>query len=219
MLSRTSRGLGPITRQLRCVSTSSQASTTPGERLVILPDMPNVLARRVEIRPRHSPNFLRLHNEGYVSWAGPIFDKHVDVDITKRPFKGSVMVVNEQSWDGFMEKVQTDMYIKERIWDLEKTNFVVVWDRPGADRSQAFKCDLSPPLFTYAGECLSEATSGKPSAVIGNGFACLSSSVQDVKNMMESSVYAKQGIWDTSSAEISPLLTVHSTYDNNTTRK
>jgi hypothetical protein len=55
---------------------------------------------------------------------GPIFDKHVDVDITKRPFKGSVMVVNEQSWDGFMEKVQTDMYIKERIWDLEKTKFI-----------------------------------------------------------------------------------------------
>lgn len=55
---------------------------------------------------------------------GPIFDKHVDVDITKRPFKGSVMVVNEKSWDGFMEKVQTDMYIKERIWDLEKTKFI-----------------------------------------------------------------------------------------------
>ncbi|KAH7245541.1 hypothetical protein BKA59DRAFT_511501 [Fusarium tricinctum] len=82
------------------------------------------LARRVEIRPRHSPNFLRLHNEGYVSWAGPIFEKHVNVDITKRPFKGSVMVVNEQSWDGFMGKVQTDMYIKERIWDLEKTRFI-----------------------------------------------------------------------------------------------
>ncbi|KAH7245542.1 hypothetical protein BKA59DRAFT_511502 [Fusarium tricinctum] len=97
--------------------------------------------------------------------------------------------------------------------------FVVVWDRPGADRSQALKCDLSPPLYTYAGECLSEAASGKPSAVIGNGFACLSSSVQEVKAMMESSVYAKQGIWDTSSAEISPLLTVHSTYDNNTTKE
>lgn len=55
---------------------------------------------------------------------GPIFEKHIDADITKRPFKGSVMVVNEQSWDGFMEKVQTDMYIKERIWDLEKTKFI-----------------------------------------------------------------------------------------------
>lgn len=28
------------------------------------------LSRRLEIRPRHSPNFVRLHNEGYVSWAG-----------------------------------------------------------------------------------------------------------------------------------------------------
>jgi hypothetical protein len=28
------------------------------------------LSRRLEIRPRHSPNFVRLHNEGWVSWAG-----------------------------------------------------------------------------------------------------------------------------------------------------
>ncbi|KAF5019115.1 hypothetical protein F66182_8884 [Fusarium sp. NRRL 66182] len=119
----TSR-LRPLTRQLRFVSTSSQSQTEPMERLVILPDMPNVLARRVEIRPRHSPNFLRLHNEGYVSWAGPVFEKHVDADISKRPFKGSVMVVNESSWDGFMGKVEADPYIKERIWDLEKTKFI-----------------------------------------------------------------------------------------------
>ncbi|KAF4438954.1 YCII-related domain protein [Fusarium austroafricanum] len=86
--------------------------------------MPNVLARRVEIRPHHSPNFLRLHNEGYVLWAGPIFDKHIDADISKRPFKGSVMVVKESNWDGFMGKVKTDIYIKESIWDLKKTKFI-----------------------------------------------------------------------------------------------
>lgn len=102
------------------------------------------LARRVEIRPRHSPNFVRLHNEGYVSWAGassslkrrtlrdtahagllgPIFDEHLDTDISKRPFKGSVMVVNEESWEGFIQKVQSDPYIKENIWDLEKAQCI-----------------------------------------------------------------------------------------------
>ncbi|KAG5661970.1 hypothetical protein KAF25_004209 [Fusarium avenaceum] len=94
------------------------------EHLVILPDKPKVLKRRVEIRPRHAPNFVRLHNEGYVSWAGPMFDAHVDEDITKRPFKGSVMVVNEQNWDGFMDKVGSDIYVQEGIWDLEKTRFI-----------------------------------------------------------------------------------------------
>ncbi|KAM5376220.1 hypothetical protein ACJA88_007331 [Fusarium oxysporum] len=94
------------------------------EHLVILPDKPNVLKRRVEIRPRHSPNFVRLHNEGYVSWAGPIFDSHVDGDIARRPFKGSVMVVNEENWGGFMERVSSDIYIQEGIWDLEKAHFI-----------------------------------------------------------------------------------------------
>ncbi|KAF5019114.1 hypothetical protein F66182_8883 [Fusarium sp. NRRL 66182] len=70
--------------------------------------------------------------------------------------------------------------------------FVVVWDRPGADRTQALDCDLSPPLYTYAGECLSDAGSGKPQSVIGNAFACLGSSVNDVKKMVDASVYAKK---------------------------
>lgn len=94
------------------------------ERLVVLPDMPNVLDRRVSIRPRHSPNFARLHQEGYVSWAGPMFEEHVDADISKRPFKGSVMVVNESNWGGFMSKVQSDIYVKEKIWDMEKASFI-----------------------------------------------------------------------------------------------
>ncbi|KAF5020408.1 hypothetical protein F66182_7570 [Fusarium sp. NRRL 66182] len=113
-----------LNRPLRLMSTSIKPYAEPVERLVILPDMPNVLARRVEIRPRHSPNFLRLHNEGYVSWAGPVFDQHVDADISKKPFKGSVMVINEGSWKGFMEKVGTDIYIKESIWDLKRTQFI-----------------------------------------------------------------------------------------------
>lgn len=82
------------------------------------------LARRVEIRPRHSPNFLRLHNEGYVSWAGPLFNDHVDTEITKRPFKGSAMVVNEENWKEFNKTIETDPYVKEKIWDLEKTQFI-----------------------------------------------------------------------------------------------
>jgi len=34
------------------------------------------------------------------------------------------MVVNDGSWEGFMDKVGSDMYIKEAIWDLDKTLFV-----------------------------------------------------------------------------------------------
>lgn len=53
-----------------------------------------------------------------------MFEEHVDADISKRPFKGSVMVVNESNWGGFMSKVQSDIYVKEKIWDMEKASFI-----------------------------------------------------------------------------------------------
>ncbi|KAH8811528.1 hypothetical protein F5884DRAFT_278919 [Xylogone sp. PMI_703] len=93
------------------------------EWLVVIPDRPGVLSRRIAIRPRHSPNFVRLHNEGYVSWAGPLFERHVDNHM-QRPFKGSVMVVNEYNKDGFMEKIQSDVYVQERVWDLDNAEFI-----------------------------------------------------------------------------------------------
>nr|ANF07294.1 YCII-related domain protein [Paecilomyces fulvus] len=94
-----------------------------GELLVIIPDKPNVLERRIAIRPKHSPNFVRLHNEGYVSWAGPLFEKHVSGDV-QRPFKGSAMVVNEQNREGFIQKIASDVYVKEGIWDLERAQVI-----------------------------------------------------------------------------------------------
>lgn len=34
------------------------------------------------------------------------------------------MVVNEENWGGFMERVSSDIYIQEGIWDLEKAHFI-----------------------------------------------------------------------------------------------
>jgi hypothetical protein len=34
------------------------------------------------------------------------------------------MAVNEKDWNGFMERVGSDIYIQEGIWDLEKTRFI-----------------------------------------------------------------------------------------------
>ncbi|KAL4768018.1 hypothetical protein BDW60DRAFT_211406 [Aspergillus nidulans var. acristatus] len=87
------------------------------ELLVVIPDRPNVLERRLAIRPRHSPNFVRLHQQGYVSWAGPLFEKHVSEGI-QRPFKGSAMVVNEEDMECLKQTLSSDVYIKEGVWDM-----------------------------------------------------------------------------------------------------
>ncbi|KAM0820683.1 hypothetical protein AB5N19_06503 [Seiridium cardinale] len=91
--------------------------------------------------------------------------------------------------------------------------FVIVWDRPDADRRRIQQCDLVPPFCTFAGECMNPNPSIQPLAQ-GNGFACLARSVEEVQHKMRTSVYNTQGIWDLSTASISPLMTVHSSdYD------
>ncbi|KAL4948252.1 hypothetical protein BDW69DRAFT_189444 [Aspergillus filifer] len=94
------------------------------ELLVVIPDRPNVLDRRLAIRPRHSPNFVRLHNEGYVSWAGPLFEKHVSDAGIRRPFKGSAMVVNEEDQECLKRMLASDVYIKEGVWDIDNALIV-----------------------------------------------------------------------------------------------
>ncbi|KOS23059.1 hypothetical protein ESCO_003772 [Escovopsis weberi] len=87
------------------------------EWVVIIPDHANVLARRIAIRPQHSPNFVRLHNEGYVSWAGPLFQRHVTSG--QRPFKGSAIVLNDVDKESILARLAGDVYIKENIWDVD----------------------------------------------------------------------------------------------------
>jgi uncharacterized protein len=139
------------------------------EWLVVIPDRPNVvsrikrpfsrlapyqppksmyspcpkLERRVTVRPKHSLNFAKLHQEGYVSWAGkfvplpifqerrtrwadmrlrhegPLFENHVE-NGRPRPFKGSAMVVNDQSKEAVLKTIGSDVYVREGVWDLEK---------------------------------------------------------------------------------------------------
>ncbi|KAL4874538.1 hypothetical protein BJY04DRAFT_211996 [Aspergillus karnatakaensis] len=100
------------------------AAAAPREWLVLFPDMPNVLDRRLEIRPRHSPNFVRLHKEQWVTWAGPIFEKHTFPGNPRRPFKGSVMVINDVGKEQIWERLRSDPYIQERIWDLDNARVI-----------------------------------------------------------------------------------------------
>lgn len=42
----------------------------------------------------------------------------------RRPFRGSVMVVNETDPDAVLRKLQDDPYVKEGIWDLARTKIL-----------------------------------------------------------------------------------------------
>ncbi|KAF5655430.1 YCII-related domain-containing protein [Fusarium heterosporum] len=91
------------------------------EWLVIIPDHKGVLQRRYEIRPRHHVNFRRLHKEGHVSFAGPVFTQPCVKNPEKedRPFMGSVMVLRDVVRDDIYKLLESDLFIQEGIWDWE----------------------------------------------------------------------------------------------------
>ncbi|OBT93181.1 hypothetical protein VE01_09242 [Pseudogymnoascus verrucosus] len=105
------------TAVLSTISSPSIAAGKTSEWLVLLADKPGVLERRLQIRPVHSKNFVRLHESGFVSWAGPVFEEHV-IEGT-RPFIGSIMVVNAPSREIVKETLQKDIFVKEGIWDWD----------------------------------------------------------------------------------------------------
>ena len=70
---------------------------------------------------------------------------------------------------------------------------MIVWDRAEANRAQTLECDLKPPLYTFAGECLGKDRLGAQ-VVVGNAFACLAEDTKMVEEMIQSSVYNKQVI-------------------------
>lgn len=71
-------------------------------------------------------------------------------------------------------------------------SFVLVWDKPGADRSRVGRSDFRPPFYGFAGELLEEASPDQPSTVTGNGFSCYARDVNQVKAEMASSIYNRE---------------------------
>lgn len=67
---------------------------------------------------------MRLHKEGYVSWAGPVFReaciRTTPGEKEDRKFMGSVMIVNDTSRENIYDKLKSDPFIVEGIWDWEK---------------------------------------------------------------------------------------------------
>jgi len=75
-------------------------------------------------------------------------------------------------------------------------SFVIVWDKPHADRTKVLSPGFNTPFFTFAGEMLDEQPSGPTQEtrvkVRGNCFACHARDVEDVKQKMRLTSYYKE---------------------------
>lgn len=105
---------------------SLSASTTPPQQkewLVLLPDHPNALSKRLSVRAQHLNGVAPGLASGQVLLGGATLSKHPDRD-EPPDMTGSVMLVTAESEEEVRRFVAEDVYTKSGVWDMER---VTIW--------------------------------------------------------------------------------------------
>ncbi|EWC45860.1 hypothetical protein DRE_04867 [Drechslerella stenobrocha 248] len=98
---------------------SASAPATQNEWLVILPDKPDAVDRRLAVRPQHLKAALARAEEGTINFGGIMLHEHM-VDGEKPKFKGSIMLLQVPTKEDVLEIIKSDIYVENDVWDLEK---------------------------------------------------------------------------------------------------
>ncbi|RSL49384.1 hypothetical protein CEP53_009169 [Fusarium sp. AF-6] len=96
---------------------------TKKEWLAIMPDKPNVLEIRKNVKATHYEGIKPLIASGTLPVGGAIFEKH-PVDGEPALFKGSVVVYSAESIDEVRTIIENDIYATAGVWDLEKVQIL-----------------------------------------------------------------------------------------------
>ncbi|KAF9886317.1 hypothetical protein FE257_011576 [Aspergillus nanangensis] len=110
--------LRPIGR--RAMATSSQKKQ---EFLCILPDKPNALNLRKQVRPTHLEDIKPLVASGRVVVGGAMVEKHPAAG-EGVPFKGSMMIYTGETIEDVRAVLLNDIYATSGVWDLEKVQII-----------------------------------------------------------------------------------------------
>ncbi|ODA80754.1 hypothetical protein RJ55_03713 [Drechmeria coniospora] len=113
----------------------TMASSTPTfEFLVVVPDKPGMLAKRLEVRPQHFRNMTPKIESGAWKMGGALLNSVPESDdATKFDFMGSTMVCVAESKEEVLRQLQEDIYSTSGVWDTEKAQIY------------AFKCAFRNP--------------------------------------------------------------------------
>jgi len=113
----------------RSMSTTSKPRF---EWLVMLPDKPNALAKRLEIRPTHLENIEPDVQRGSVVLGGAYLSEQ-PVEGQTPDMLGSAMIFVADSKEEVLERIKHDIYATSGVWDVDKVN---IWPFRSAIRKE-----------------------------------------------------------------------------------
>ncbi|GKT55930.1 YCII-related domain protein [Colletotrichum tofieldiae] len=116
-LPRVPSNTSPFSFRHRTMATSAK------EFLCILPDKPDALARRLEVRPTHLADAQAHVGNGKMAVGGAMFAEHPTEGKTPS-FKGSVFIYTVKDAEEAWELIRNDIYAKSDVWDLEKAQVI-----------------------------------------------------------------------------------------------
>ncbi|TQV95337.1 hypothetical protein V2A60_009630 [Cordyceps javanica] len=103
------------------VRTMSTAAPTKFEFLVIVPDKPGTLQKRLEVRAAHLANVKPYADNGTYKMGGAVLNSvPKSADPTTFDFHGSSFVALAESKEEVLEQLKDDIYVTSGVWDLEK---------------------------------------------------------------------------------------------------
>ncbi|KAJ5041020.1 uncharacterized protein L3040_005577 [Drepanopeziza brunnea f. sp. 'multigermtubi'] len=109
------RTLSSISR----VRTMASAAPEKFEWLVIMPDQPGKLAKRMEIRPAHLDGLNSAREKGFWKMGGALLEE-VPREGEGLKIHGSCMVALASSKEEVLEQLKADTYAKNEVWDFSK---------------------------------------------------------------------------------------------------
>ena len=101
----------------------SSTTSPKKEYLVILPDHPKSLQKRLAVRAKHLENLTPHVQSGDVTFGGATLSDHPNegeqVDMT-----GSAMLIKAESEDAVRAWVMNDEYTKGGVWNVDKIQII-----------------------------------------------------------------------------------------------
>lgn len=98
-------------------------STPTKEWLVIAPDKPDSLQKRLAARAKHLERAQPRVQAGNLVLGGAMLGSHPTGDGTP-DMKGSVLLYKAESEEEVRNLIENDDYVKGDVWDLEKLQII-----------------------------------------------------------------------------------------------